>query len=62
MFQRRHYEFIARTLAALEPVEGMPEGTRYQWEQSVENFATALSRDNGNFQRDRFLRACGLQP
>lgn len=53
-FQQRHYEILARWLRDYNPAE------RHEFECLVESLAQVLARDNGNFQRTRFLRAAGV--
>lgn len=57
---RAHFKLIAETLRecgaddeAQYPVISRTGGAR--------NFASALARTNPNFDRDRFLRACGVE-
>lgn len=70
MFQRRHYEAIAAVIAErptrspltaeiytgaqLEAYEGA-------WHDAACRIAFAFSRDNQNFDRSRFLKACGFK-
>lgn len=57
--QRRHYETIARIIRDLgQPSEGY---ALYHPSQVAKHFASALSPTNPNFNRDRFLKACGVQ-
>lgn len=52
-FQRRHYQFMAEVIKA------------YVESNSVtlaEDFAGALQGTNANFDRERFLAACGERP
>lgn len=55
--QRRHFELIAETLASCD--------VRYAsyalWESLCNDFATRLASTNLNFNRARFLRACGVE-
>jgi hypothetical protein len=53
LFERRHYEWLARW------VNGLPEPARAQIGASLAN---GLSWDNKRFNRDRFLKACGIEP
>ena len=51
--QRRHFELIASTIKGASTVPAEHRATM------AEEFADALARTNSNFDRDRFLRACG---
>ena len=56
-FQRRHFEFIAAVISA------MNDGHQIGREASIEAsgaFACALSATNPNFDREKFLAACGV--
>ena len=50
MFQRRHYTAIAFIIASL------PKDYR---KEVAATFANALAHDNPNFDRTRFMTACG---
>lgn len=57
IFARRHYQAIAEVLtncywSAANPREVI---------NTVEAIASMLARDNPNFNRDRFLKACGME-
>ena len=52
-FQRRHYQFIADTIKFLN----LPEDTI---KQIAEEFTKALKGTNPNFQKTRFMEACGI--
>jgi hypothetical protein len=56
--QRRHYQFMAEVirLAWDKDDRGMPSETL------AETFANALRGTNANFDRARFLAACGNPP
>jgi hypothetical protein len=54
VFQHRHYAEIASLLAQLDGKDS-PEGIR-------EAFATMFQRDNGKFDRSRFLAAANGSP
>jgi hypothetical protein len=54
-FAKRHYEAIAATIQSIGP--NVITGS--QREVIAASFADMLASDNANFQRDRFLRACG---
>jgi hypothetical protein len=58
-FQARHYEATAETLRTCKPND---TGDRmFQWQQTVSAFIAMFKADNGNFQPDRFRRACGAE-
>jgi hypothetical protein len=50
---RRHFELIASTIRALD----MPANRR---EHVARDFADALAATNDRFDRDRFIKACGV--
>lgn len=52
-FQRRHFEFIAETIAKIQA-----PGAHYE---AAVAFADALKATNPNFDRKRFLEAAGLE-
>ena len=55
---RKDYVLIAAALARGEPID---EGeARDGWRQAVNAVTAALQSDNTRFDRDKFLRACGL--
>ena len=56
LFQHRHYEFVARTIKALGDTDG-DQAKR----SAATTFAYTFERDNGRFDRARFLRACGVE-
>ncbi len=60
--QRRHFELIAETLAASKPSPHDSDASaRYsQWRAVVSQFCGRLSATNGNFNKARFLAACGV--
>jgi hypothetical protein len=49
MFQRRHYEKIAETLGAMDGLDCA----------TCEALSRMFNKDNPNFDRIRFLAACG---
>lgn len=57
--QRRHFELIAETIAELA------DGNHPLHGQDIRmialRFANKLRATNPNFNRDRFLRACGVE-
>jgi hypothetical protein len=52
-FAKRHYEAIA---LAMQDARRLP--TNDQWQCVVNCLADVFARDNGQFQRDRFISAC----
>ena len=57
LFQRRHYEFLARYFKDIKPCD-FSGPVRYAWEEHVEQMCRNLSEDNRNFKREQFLTAC----
>lgn len=60
--QRRHFDLIAEALRDTRPIKR--EGHELQfdrWLEVVNTFAMRLKRTNDSFNRDRFLRACGVE-
>ncbi|GEM_PF-5587927 len=59
---RVHFRLIASTLKGAKPAEGAFEGARlHAWSSVVRDFASTLRTTNSNFNRGRFLEACGLE-
>lgn len=59
--QRRHFELIAETLKASKPARD-PMSPKYDmWRSIVSEFCGRLSTTNGQFNKARFLRACGVE-
>lgn len=56
-FQKRHFEFLARTLKELKDEAKDTE----QADRVIEHFADALRATNPNFDHDRFMAAAGHQ-
>lgn len=61
--QRRHFELIAESLRSAKP---MPHDTDQsarlsQWVSTCNRFARDLNATNPQFNRERFLRACGVE-
>lgn len=54
---RQHFALIAETIAGLEDSHVIGERER---EFIAARFASQLSNTNPNFNRARFLRACGV--
>ncbi len=59
---RQDYELIAAALRAGRPKlsDYESEGKRSIWEVNVKLLTEALEADNPRFDRERFLRACGV--
>ena len=58
---RKDFELIASILAASKPdSDGNSYDEKKQWELTVNEFADCLPSSNANFDRERFLKACGL--
>lgn len=66
MFQRRHYEAIAASISRTRMTTGLnpSEKARNAGLAAVRlgaiDIAATLAADNPNFDRARFLKACGL--
>ena len=62
MFTKRHYEWMAKQFA--RNLNGQwPEGCERERQTVVDlahQFADAAKADNDNFNRERFLQACGV--
>ena len=61
-YQKRHYEDVARILSharAHEPRFGTGQFTATG--QAIVDFADLFAADNPLFDRERFLKACGLE-
>lgn len=63
---KRHFELIAQSLRdTQQPLMGWTREEiatgNIQWERDVSHMATALSSTNPNFNRDKFLAACGVE-
>jgi hypothetical protein len=58
MFQKRHYEEIARIIRAMDVVHNQENGFIDVREDVADEFATALAKDNPKFNRARFIAAC----
>lgn len=52
--QRRHFEFIAATIASIN------HATDNERDRTARAFVRALKPTNPNFNADRFLKACGV--
>jgi hypothetical protein len=59
---KKHFETIAAALANSKPFFGSPSNRRYeQWQRDVLAMADVCSEFNNNFNRSRFLSACGYE-
>lgn len=58
---RQHFEAIAEALRSEKPADNWCPNKHVQWALDCKSIAFALSRFNGRFDRDRFLRACGME-
>jgi hypothetical protein len=58
MFQKRHYEEIARIIRAMSKVNNQEHGFIDVREDVADEFATALAKGNLKFNRARFIAAC----
>lgn len=56
---RKDYVLIAAAIAAAE-IHAM-DGAEYARKCIAHNIALALATDNPRFDRERFLKACGVQ-
>src|SRR2546426_8330651 len=57
---RTHYEYIANALRANTPIAGDGPVAMRCWRSLVTSFANRLEATNAGFNRERFLRACGM--
>lgn len=58
-FSKRHYEAIAEAMQEAYREAGNTVGLKqFGVSGAVENLADTLARDNGKFNRERFVRAC----
>ena len=59
-FAKRHYEAVAEAMQEAAPDSGKNDYTikHDQWLSTVGELADTFARDNGQFSRDRFERAC----
>ena len=66
MFRKQHYEFLARFLAHELEVESTQLGSQQQsrrktLEGVARLLASELQRDNPKFDRNKFLKALGVE-
>jgi hypothetical protein len=57
MFQRRHYEAIARAMQETYS-DADVIAAKTQWLVDRDTLVSVFARDNSNFDADRFRRAC----
>jgi hypothetical protein len=57
---RKDFELIASILESSKPSPKNGPEQLEQWQWTCECFGARLSCSNANFDRARFLRACGL--
>jgi len=67
---RKHFEALAASIASSRPVINckrgevgwvLETGRRQQWEHMAGEIATVCEQFNQNFDRARFLEACGVE-
>lgn len=56
---KKHFEALAAALKAMQP--HLTEELIYQWELDCDAVADVCARFNPNFDRARFLTACGVE-
>ena len=59
IFTRRHYQAIAEVIADTK-ISHFNEGL-FAIQEVTEDFCDMFSRDNPNFNREKFLKACGME-
>lgn len=63
-FQRRHYEMIASSIGRTRMAVNIGPKARMTGPAAVRlaaiDLAATFAADNSRFDRDRFLRACGI--
>lgn len=61
-FQHRHFAFIAQTVAGFDPFPETytEDETNVIRREMARTFSRALASTNPNFDRARFLAACGV--
>lgn len=57
MFQRRHFEAIARVMQQTKPLVAVDTDI-LQWARDRDALCILFTRENDRFNRDRFIRAC----
>jgi hypothetical protein len=61
MMTRKHFEALAAALKAEKPGDNWDPNKRVQWDLDVKAIANAVASFNPNFDRDRFLKAAGIE-
>jgi hypothetical protein len=59
-FQRRHYAAIAAVIEHRFAAEHPASGERWVVDAVADDLCDLFASDNPSFDRDRFLRACGV--
>jgi len=57
-FSKQHYEKIAQAMQEAKPEPGWDANKHAQWDVTVSRLCDVFAADNGQFKRDRFIRAC----
>jgi hypothetical protein len=57
-FHKRHYERIAEVMQQAYSSDAGDGGGADVWSNVVDGLADLFASDNGQFKRDRFVRAC----
>jgi hypothetical protein len=60
MFSKRHYDFLARFFRDSRDDAGADIDMIADIAAMATDLSTRLERDNSRFDRERFLKACGL--
>lgn len=64
MMSRKHYVAIAKAMAYVKPSQqARPQGFKQRteaWATTVVALVEVFEKDNPNFDRARFLTACGI--
>lgn len=64
-YQKRHYEDVARIMSGatyiMDQCDRPDCGCKVETPAIIKDFATLFAADNPLFNRDRFLKACGLE-
>lgn len=56
---RKHYKIIAEAMAESKP--HLYPDSMQTWKATVETLAMYLQHNNANFDKDKFLEACGYE-
>lgn len=59
MFEKRHYQAIAEVVASFGVDQKLEPPTEI--ELVARALAAMFSKDNPNFKREKFLKACGME-